>query len=519
MTKGELKIQLELFRQKSEAIRRATLDTMFDETEEQRQLRVASLLQPHKYADFFDYYFGRNTPEPLADSECAWFHRDSYTELFNNPYIMQFRLWFRGAAKSIHSNVGNALALKQNNQMRFMLVVGVNQDRANLLLSDIQAHLQYNQRIINDYGQQAVYGSWKDGQFQTADGTMFMALGIDQPFRGLRTGANRIDYAVLDDVEDRKVAKNDRIVHERTEKVLSDLLPAFGKHRQRVVVSNNFIENKGVVGTLIEKKKNSIYSKVMRVDLVDSSGAPEWSERYSHTDILRIQADNDFFTYSREYMNTPVEEGRLFKDTDLIFTEPLPLHKYSGIIGFWDLSYKDLGDFKALTIVGIVPPTIVGQGLFHVLHIYCRQNSLAAAIEHHFVKVSELMQQGVSPIFYFDATAAQEEVFLPPFYDYAKKVRQYNVPLPAHSNTDKYLRIEATLTAAFYNRAIRFSNELKGTADYEEAKLQLLAFERGSKAHDDFPDSLEAAVRIAQTYTPVTDLNTSVVKHTRTKGF
>ena len=70
------------------------------------------------------------------------------------------------------------------------------------------------------------------------------------------------------------------------------------------------------------------------------------------------------------------------------------------------------------------------------------------------------------------------------------------LPQPDHSaHTDKHLRIQATLTSYLYNGQFTFSKDLQGTPDMSAAETQLLAFEKGSTAPDDFPDALEAAVR------------------------
>ncbi|WP_406675730.1 hypothetical protein [Segatella oris] len=47
----------------------------------------------------------------------------------------------------------------------FMVVVGKSEDSANRLLGDIQAELQYNKRIIADYGKQMSMGDWTEGEF------------------------------------------------------------------------------------------------------------------------------------------------------------------------------------------------------------------------------------------------------------------------------------------------------------------------------------------------------------------
>jgi len=255
MNKKEYTQALEKFKAQSAFIHRATLENILPETDEVRELRRSFLLRPENYGRFFNYYLGKDTPIPLADSECAWYHLRSYEEIYRRPVLTQFRIIFRGGAKSIHSNVGNVLALKQAGIIKFFVVVGINEIRAKMLLADIQVQLESNQRIIRDFGTQISYGNWADGMFETQDKCYFIALGIDQPFRGLRHYANRIDLASVDDIEDRKIAQNPTIVKERGEKILGDLAGAFGKHSKRMIISNNYVTKTGVINYLLTKKK------------------------------------------------------------------------------------------------------------------------------------------------------------------------------------------------------------------------------------------------------------------------
>ena len=254
MTGKERKDALEKFKERSAFIRQATIENILGESDEDREFRISYLLRQENYGKFFNYYLGKDTPIPLADSDCAWYHLRSYEELYRRDMITQFRIIFRGGAKSIHSNVGNVLALKQAGKIKFFVVVGANELRAKMLLADLQVQFESNQRIIKDFGPQMSYGNWADGMFETTDHCYFMALGLDQPFRGLRHYANRIDMASVDDVEDRKVAQNHTLVRERGEKILGDLVGAFGKNSKRLVISNNYITKTGIINYLLTKK-------------------------------------------------------------------------------------------------------------------------------------------------------------------------------------------------------------------------------------------------------------------------
>ena len=70
--------------------------------------------------------------------------------------------------------------------INFMVAVGKSEDSAARLLGDIQAELEYNQRLIADFGDQKNLGEWTEGEFKTQSGVKFLAVGRGQSPRGLR---------------------------------------------------------------------------------------------------------------------------------------------------------------------------------------------------------------------------------------------------------------------------------------------------------------------------------------------
>ncbi len=254
MTKKELQELRERFREGSDFIARATIETLKKETDDERERRIKRLLHPDNYGEMFNYYFGKDTPIPMADCDCAWYHTTIYKDLYYNAFLTLFNLIFRGGAKSTHANMGYPFALKQTEQAKFFLTVGANEVRAAMLLQDLQIQFSENKRIIEDFGAQKVYGSWADGIFETTDRCTFMALGIDQPFRGLRANGVRLEYASIDDVEDKKRAMNKALTREYVEKVTGDIQGAFSTKSERTIINNNYFVENGFISGLMKKK-------------------------------------------------------------------------------------------------------------------------------------------------------------------------------------------------------------------------------------------------------------------------
>lgn len=506
MTATEYKKALERFKEKSKMIKEMTLNSIVKETADEQEERIKYLLKPENYGEFFDYYFGYKSNLALGDAKTPKFHIEDYVALYKDPFIRQMRKKFRGAGKSIQGNVGNICHLKQNDELFFALIIGMNEGFAKILLSDLQAHMMSNELFIKDFGMQYSYGDWADGEFETLDGKHFKSLGINQPFRGLRFGANRFDFAVLDDIEDRDRAKRPDMVRKFGEKITGDLVKGFHRKRGRLLVNNNYIVKDGILDFLKEQWQDSPHfhesitnlatENITRENYKDINWEPSWPERDSKVDIIRILENDDYYTSQREDFNNPIEEGKLFKSKDIVPTKIAQNEVWDGLLDHWDLSYTGTGDYKAGVLLGIK-----GMKLF-VLEVFCQKCEINSAMEVRCDWVKKYLQKGYNMLGFFDATAAQQAVYTPIILQSAEDNHCPNIPMPTHQEGDKHNRISAGITNALFRKILFWDDTLpvRSKRDYDTFMKQLLSFEKGTNAHDDAPDTLERAITLSQTY-------------------
>lgn len=518
MTSKQKQTLLERYKAKTAAINASTIDTIIAETPEEQERRIKYLLKPENYAKFIDYYFGKCSDLPLADCPCAWFHVDIYKALYENAFITMFNMIHRGGAKSTHGNLGYPFALKQSGKAKFFLVVGANEMRAAMLLQDLQVQFECNSRIVKDFGMQKSIGNWAEGQFETTDRCTFMALGIDQPFRGLRANGVRLEYASIDDVEDGKKSMNSSLISEYAGKITGDIQGAFSTNSERTIINNNYFVEKGLIGTLLAKKgfnmrnvdtrKNNViktpHAQLYQINLTtkyfdkvnpDSDDwQPSWPERFSREYCVRKieQYQCDKATLSNEYYNTPIKVGKLFKPEAIRWVKPAKLKDYDLIVDFWDFSYTASGDTKAKARIGCKDNQLT------LLDLFCKNCDIKEALESHYFEADRLTAVNPSYAAYYDGNVAQQAIYTPILQEEALRYRSMNIPNPVHNATDKYIKISTILGAAINNGTLLFSEKIKDNPDWEEASYQLFAFEKGSKAHDDFPDALAEAVAQAK---------------------
>lgn len=496
-----------LLRNYEEHAKRISRSTEIDPNEGIKAKRDRIAMLEADYGQWFQYYFPMYAKVP-----CAWFHIKLAKLILENPVLYVIANWFRGSAKTVHICMGIPLFLMVKKEMRFMLLIGENQEKAKLILSDIQIQLKFNLRFINDYGDQFQHGDWSEGSFTTRSGIHFHALGIGQSPRGVRSQADRPDYIVCSDVDTKKRCKNPHLVREMVDWIMEDLWGCFDEGRERFILDNNRISKKSILQGLLDEfivaKKRAeaegfpVQHHYSRVIAHDTNFNPAWPEKYTKDYWRQKKASRPSRSYNREYLDMPSEEGKLFK-TDYIQWKPiLPLEEYDALCIYGDLSYKDQGDFKALKFWG-------KKGReFHLLNAFVRQTSRqnAAIWLYDLYEDWKLADHNIS--YKIEGLFAMDE-FIGDF-DYEGDKRGYYVPVVAdkRGKANKDDRIESTL--GHYERMnVYYNIALKDTPDFEEAVDQLLAFEKGSGSPDDSPDADHGAIdelnrnAFAENFTPI----------------
>ena len=136
------------------------------ESPAERDRRIKRLLS--NYNEFCEYYFAhfmtlrdKSTGEVVKVIHNAPFHTKAAMKIRNTPNLKAVFKWPRGHAKSTHIGVFIPLWLifQPKRLIDFMVTVGKSEDSAVRLLGDLQAELEYNQKLIADFGEQKNLGS------------------------------------------------------------------------------------------------------------------------------------------------------------------------------------------------------------------------------------------------------------------------------------------------------------------------------------------------------------------------
>lgn len=467
------------------------LSSLANETPAQKNKRIARLQKD--YAAFCEYYFphfltlrDQTSGEVLRTVHNAPFHNAAALKVKNTPNLKAVFKWPRGHAKSTHFDIFLPLWLifQPKRLINFMVVVGKSEDSAKRLLSDIQAELEFNQRIIADFGGQKNLGHWQEGEFTSQSGVNFLACGRGQSPRGLRERESRPDYIVIDDLDDDELCRNEKRVKELTDWVKEALFGALDVGRGRFIMVGNLISKTSVLANIAASRG----VHVSEIKAVDKDGEPVWKEKWTKEEAQDYADFVGYRAWQKEMMHNPIKDGTIFRHEWIHYKKVLPLHKYEMLVCYTDPSFKSTtsNDYKASRLWGKI-----GNEL-HLIDCYVRQDTVSGMVRWLY-NLFESIPENVAVRFFMEANFMQD-IILDEFTTEGN-IRGYQLPIlpDKRKKPEKIQRIEAI--SPLWERGFIYYNEaLKDNPDMVVGIEQTLALERGSRVHDDAPDADEGAI-------------------------
>ena len=466
--------------------------SLIRETGAQKEQRIRRLQKD--YAAFCEYYFphflqlrDKVTGEVIRIVHNAPFHNAAALKVKNTPNLKAVFKWPRGHAKSTHMDIFIPLWLmfQPKRLINFMVVVGKSEDSANRLLGDIQAELQYNKRIIADFGKQMSMGDWTEGEFTTKDGVHFLACGRGQSPRGLRKRESRPDYIVIDDLDDDELCRNPRRVREMTDWVKEALFGALDVGRGRFIMVGNLISKTSVLADICKTKG----VHVSEVKAVDGEGNPTWREKWTKEEARAYAEFVGYRAWEKEMMHNPIIEGTVFKQEWIKYAKRPAWREFDEFVLYIDPSWKSKksNDTKAAKLWGKHKTQ-----LWH-LRAFVRKASVAELVRWCYDLYEWSLEKNISIRFMMEASFMQD-IILDDFTIEGTQ-RGYQLPITGdkRKKPDKFQRVEA-ISPLWERGFVFYDISQKDDPDMQAGIAQTLAFEKGMSGNDDAPDADEGAI-------------------------
>jgi hypothetical protein len=445
---------------------------------------------------WFKYYFPN-----YYSSEPAAFHKRSTNRVMNNAEWYEVRAWSRELAKSARTMM-EVIKLALTKKKRSVLLISANGDAAIKLLKPYKINFESNQRIINDYGEQASFGDWEEKAFTTKIGCSFVAVGAKQSPRGARNEEVRPDVVLMDDFDTDIDCRNPDIVKQKWDWFEQAVYATRSISKPMLVIfCGNIIAEDCCI-----KKAIKMADKADIINIRDKDGKSTWPQKNTEALIDRTLSKISWASQQKEYFNTPITKGKVFKK--LTYGKMQALRNYKFLVAYTDPSYKKKGDYKATCLMGRF------KDEYHIIKMFAGQVTTAEMLDWNYTIQKEVA--GKVPVYFYiewpwiDDPLKQEIMA-------ANKRHGISIHPKAdeRKKPDKYHRIESNLEPINRNGKLVFNQKLKETEHMMVTEGQFLALSPTSRAHDDAPDAVEGAKWVVDSKTSANLDNLKVLKNRR----
>lgn len=462
------------------------------ETKQEKEARIRRLLA--NPVEFFKYYF----PHYMS-ADFGWFHRELIQKMCNDDSIWAIAEWPREHAKSVLGIVFISSYLKASGYLKGLIVCSQTESKAKRLMMDLKAELSQNQKYIADFGEQLGAGDIKTStHFVTNDGCGFWAIGRGQSPRGFRVGERRPNIAVIDDIDDGKLVRNQVLVKECVDWVYNELYAALSIQGSKVLVSGNRIHPKSVLAHLVgdtepekPKKKGIFHLKVYALENPKTkeadkeNGVPAWKENYTKQQLKAKWSKMPNHSVGQEYFHENIPQGLEFKESMLRWRPAPKDSEFDGIVMYGDPSFTSNSDsdYKFWAVVGRK------KNQFFILAAWAGKTHLERMAEGYFDLFDRF---GMLASAWMESNATQEIFWKPKFKKVSERLERIHFVRPDRTKKiDKKTRIRNTLIPLFERGVLTFDSNNSTCPYLRLLEEMLLDFPRGK---DDGPDALEGAI-------------------------
>lgn len=483
---------------------------------------------------YFGHYFIRESPKFHAELDKIWIdgvlqgkNPLEYKDQLVKPKGCNRAIAApRGHAKSTNFTFKDTLHATLYQYKHFIMILSDSSEQAEGFLEDIKNELEENKAIIEDFGRLESDKCWTKSVIVTSTDIKVQAIGSGKKVRGRRHRNWRPDLIVLDDIENDELV---RTIEQRKklsnwyfkavskagddytdilyigtllhyDSLLANILknPGYKSVKYKAVIS--FANNQGLwdmwkdIYTDLENpnREEESYNFYLenKEEMLEGTKVL-WEQKLSYYDLMVMRISEGNASFNSEEQNEPVNpEECLFNpewfdyynEADVDFKD----RKFS-FIGFIDPSLGKTKKSDYSTIVVLAKDTKAGY--MYEARADIERRHPDKIIEDILETERWLRREFGRGFLKLGVETNQFQWFLKEQIAKASAKEGLYLPIEeVNQNSDKVMRIE-TLQPYIKNSYIKFNPRSKTLLE------QLKVFPMGS--HDDGPDALEGAVKLA----------------------
>lgn len=411
--------------------------------------------------------------------ECKNFHRE-WLRLFEDNNFVSL-LAPRGHGKTVLVGAYILWRVVTNPDIR-ILIVTINQDKANEIMTFIQSNLAGNTKLIEIFGQQKGYAEWSRDTLRVYKSSTahkeptLKVLGVTSSMVG-----GHYDLIILDDITDQKNSRTEYRRRELVDWLNKTLMPMLEPTGKLISIGTKWHQSD--IHSYLQGKTSyttKVYKAILEEPTDTSKGKVLWPERWSLDKLTEIRREYGNTTFMMQYQNEYIsdEESPIKYDwiQDAIDRYEIPRPPFQTYIGIDIASSGEDNDYFALSVIGIK------DGFITILD--GKRDHVTLSKQHEIINN---YYQKWRPIKIGIEQAAQQKMVIDDFIE--KNPGLPVVPIKPSIVNDRMSRVQR-LSVFFETGRISLNPSLVIWVD------EMISFPRGS--NDDTLDSLCYAIQASQ---------------------
>lgn len=446
-------------------------------------------------------------PDYFSSQPCA-FHVELFETLEDPDQRLIARVAPRGHAKSTCAAFAYPLWCICTQRRRNIVIITHAASLATGFVRDLRQTLETNERIRAEYGdlcaapepetdasgkrKRRTRAKWTETLLQTATGVTVQAKGSHGSFRGTRTGPQRPDLIICDDLETDTRVESPEQRRKLESWLRRAVLPALTPDGQLIVLGS-LLHHDSLLANLRNRQRYPGWNyRVFRA--LEAEPDPEqphhfrtvslWPDRWP---VPRLEEERQRIgtrAFEQEYQANPIDDAlRVFRAEWLEPYDPATLaHRpLVNLIAVDPATGTTAGDFFALWVGSVDPADGV---------IYTRALRLARVAVPEQVRMILAACKEWHPVRIGIETTAYQAALHQILEELSRNERLYLPIVPVKSTANKRARIEGS--AAFFEQG---TFRLPPGLD-PEVEAQFLHFPKAR--HDDAPDVCAMGIELAR---------------------
>ncbi len=368
----------------------------------------------------------------------------------------------------------------------FIIIGSDTEDLASDLTAYLYMELLYNERLHQDFGE-LVKANRAVDDFITLNDIRVKARGRGQRLRGLKHKQWRPDLVILDDLENDVNVRNPEIVQQILDWVKSAVYPSLDARGNLMIIGTILRWRSALHLMLTSPEEPYCHFQRQIYRALQEDGSSLWEARHPLTKLTQQKQMMGSLAFNREKMNEPAPESGFFREEWIHYYHPDSLKdRELVVVGFFDPSLESGAgsDYKAAVTVGWDRREMI----FYLMDAFIQKTTLEQTLEAVFNRHQEYGYQ----VFGVEDNLFQRLLLK----EFERLGQERGLALPVKGVTNRLAKETrvASLSPLLERGKIRF---IRGHSDQELLVEQLLYFPSRTM-HDDGPDALEGAIRLAQ---------------------